>query len=72
MFNHGESVHLAGYISLFTLRHTRNGSGSLTLSLPGSVTEGGKAMMDYFKRHLGGHIRYYGVSGNYRQLKAYA
>ena len=34
--------------------------------------EGGKAMMDYFKRHLGGHIRYYGVSGNYRQLKAYA
>ena len=33
--------------------------------------QGGKAMMDYFKRHLEGHIRYYGVSGNYQRLQAY-
>lgn len=33
--------------------------------------EGGKAMMDYVRRHLEGHIRYYGVSGNYRCLQCY-
>ncbi len=32
---------------------------------------GGKAMMDYLRRHLEGHIRYYGVSGNYRALSRY-
>jgi RNA-directed DNA polymerase len=32
---------------------------------------GGKAMMDYVRRHLEGHIRYYGVSGNYRALSRY-
>ena len=32
---------------------------------------GGKAMMDYVRRHLAGHIRYYGVSGNYRALNRY-
>lgn len=34
-------------------------------------TAGGKAMMDYAKRHLQGHIAYYGVSGNSRSLRAY-
>jgi hypothetical protein len=33
--------------------------------------DGGKAMMDYVQRHLEGHIRYYGVSGNYRALSRY-
>lgn len=33
--------------------------------------QGGKAMMDYFRKHLEGHIRYYGVSGNYGRLEAY-
>jgi len=28
-------------------------------------------MMEYFKRHLEGHIRYYGASGNDQQLGAY-
>lgn len=38
MFSYGESVYLAGCTSAFTPRQTRNDSGSLTLSLPGSVT----------------------------------
>ena len=29
-------------------------------------------MLRYFRQHLQGHIQYYGVSGNYRQLAAYA
>ena len=33
---------------------------------------GGTAMLCYFRQHMQGHIRYYGVSGNYRQLAAYA
>ena len=32
---------------------------------------GGKAMMEYYRQHLVGHIRYYGVSGNYKQLQEY-
>jgi group II intron reverse transcriptase/maturase len=34
-------------------------------------TSGGRAMMDYVKRHLQGHIAYYGISGNIRSLKTY-
>ena len=34
-------------------------------------TSGGRAMMDYAKRHLQGHIAYFGVSGNSRSLKTY-
>ena len=33
---------------------------------------GGTAMLCYFRQHMQGHVRYYGVSGNYRQLAAYA
>jgi len=29
-------------------------------------------MMDYAKRHLQGHVGYYGVSGNARQVGTYA
>ena len=32
-------------------------------------TQSGKAMKDYIKQHLQGHIQYYGVSGNTRSLK---
>jgi group II intron reverse transcriptase/maturase len=32
---------------------------------------GGREMMDYAKRHLQGHLAYYGVSGNSRSLRAY-
>ena len=35
-------------------------------------TQGGKAMVDYAKRHLVGHIAYYGVSGNAKQIRNYA
>ena len=35
-------------------------------------TSGGRAMMDYAKRHLQGHIAYFGVSGNSRSLRTYA
>jgi RNA-directed DNA polymerase len=34
-------------------------------------TSGGKAMLDYVRRHLQGHIQYFGVSGNSRSLEAY-
>jgi RNA-directed DNA polymerase len=34
-------------------------------------TSGGQVMMDYAKRHLRGHIAYFGVSGNSRSLKTY-
>jgi hypothetical protein len=33
--------------------------------------QGGTAMLCYFRQHLQGHLRYYGVSGNHRQLAAY-
>ena len=33
---------------------------------------GGTAMLRYFRQHMQGHIQYYGVSGNYRQLASYA
>ena len=32
---------------------------------------GGTAMLCYFRQHLQGHIRYYGVSGNHRRVEAY-
>ncbi|MGR8936017.1 MAG: hypothetical protein ACU837_16810, partial [Gammaproteobacteria bacterium] len=35
-------------------------------------TQGGKAMMHYAKRHLTGHVAYYAVSGNSRQIRNYA
>lgn len=34
--------------------------------------QGGQAMMDYAKRHLQGHVGYYAVSGNTRQVRTYA
>lgn len=34
--------------------------------------QGGKAMMLYARRHLIGHVAYYGVSGNARQIRNYA
>jgi hypothetical protein len=33
--------------------------------------EGGRAMVDYARRHLEGHIQYYGVSGNTRSVRCY-
>jgi hypothetical protein len=34
-------------------------------------TLGGKAMLEYVRRHLQGHLQYFGVSGNFRSLKQY-
>jgi group II intron reverse transcriptase/maturase len=39
--------------------------------LRGLRTQGGKAMVAFFVRHLRGHIQYYGVSGNSRGVAAY-
>jgi RNA-directed DNA polymerase len=33
--------------------------------------EGGQAMVSYLRRHLRGHIQYYGVSGNSREVASY-
>jgi hypothetical protein len=32
---------------------------------------GGRTMMDYVRRHLQGHIQYFGVSGNIRAVRSY-
>ena len=34
--------------------------------------EGGRAMMEFAKRHLQGHVAYYAVSGNARHVRTYA
>jgi RNA-directed DNA polymerase len=34
--------------------------------------QGGRAMQEYVRRHLAGHIQYYGVSGNSRGVSTYA
>lgn len=34
--------------------------------------QGGKSMLDYFRRHIQGHLQYYGVSGNSRSVRCYA
>ena len=39
--------------------------------LRGLRSEGGRAMLDYARRHLQGHIQYYGVSGNSRGVSGY-
>jgi hypothetical protein len=43
----------------------------LNIRLAGLRGQGGKAMMEYARRHLQGHIQYYGVSGNTRSLRQY-
>jgi group II intron reverse transcriptase/maturase len=44
---------------------------ALSVRLATMRTRGGKAMMEYVRRHLQGHIQYYGVSGNSRSLGQY-
>jgi len=44
----------------------------VNLRLAALRTQGGKAMMLYAKRHLMGHVAYYAVSGNIRQIRKYA
>jgi hypothetical protein len=43
----------------------------LSVRLAAMRTRGGKAMLEYVRRHLQGHIQYYGVSGNSRSLGQY-
>lgn len=49
----------------------RNKLKAVSKRLSALRTEGGKAMMDYARRHLQGHIQYYGVSGNAWALSRY-
>jgi RNA-directed DNA polymerase len=44
---------------------------ALSLRLAALRTHGGKAMVAYVRRHLQGHIQYFGVSGNSRSLQEY-
>ena len=44
---------------------------ALSVRLAAMRTRGGKAMMEYVRRHLQGHLQYYGVSGNSRSLGQY-
>jgi RNA-directed DNA polymerase len=44
---------------------------ALNVRLAALRTHGGKAMVAYVKRHLQGHIQYFGVSGNSRSLQQY-
>ncbi len=44
---------------------------ALSVRLAAMRTHGGKAMVAYVRRHLQGHIQYFGVSGNSRSLQEY-
>ena len=50
---------------------TRNKLKALNVRLAALRTHGGKAMVEYVRRHLQGHIQYFGVSGNSRSLQQY-
>lgn len=44
---------------------------ALSVRLASLRTHGGKVMVEYVRRHLQGHIQYFGVSGNSRSLQQY-
>ena len=44
---------------------------ALNVRLAALRTHGGQAMVAYVRRHLQGHIQYFGVSGNSRSLQEY-
>ena len=44
---------------------------ALSVRLAALRTLGGKAMLEHVRRHLQGHIQYFGVSGNSRSLRQY-
>lgn len=44
---------------------------ALSVRLAKLRTQGGKAMVEYVRRHLQGHIQYFGISGNRRSLGQY-
>jgi hypothetical protein len=44
---------------------------ALSVRLAALRTLGGKAMLEHVRRHLQGHIQYFGVSGNSRSLQEY-
>jgi RNA-directed DNA polymerase len=50
---------------------TRKKLTALSGRLAALRTLGGKAMLEYVRRHLQGHIQYFGVSGNSRSLRQY-
>jgi RNA-directed DNA polymerase len=52
-------------------RRFRNKLKRLNQRLRALRGEGGKAMMDYLRSHVRGHIQYYGVSGNIRRVTSY-
>jgi hypothetical protein len=43
----------------------------LNIRLAALRVQGGRAMMEFARRHLEGHIQYFGVSGNIRSLRQY-
>jgi group II intron reverse transcriptase/maturase len=44
---------------------------AISVRLAALRAHGGRAMMDYVRRHLQGHIQYFGVSGNIRSVRCY-
>lgn len=52
-------------------KRLRNKLKQLNVKLRKMRTEGGRAMVAYLRRHLRGHIQYYGVSGNSRAVARY-
>lgn len=52
-------------------KRLRNKLKQLNVKLRKMRTEGGRAMVAYLRRHLRGHIQYYGVSGNSRIVASY-
>ena len=43
----------------------------VSVQLPARRTQGGRAMMQYARRHVMGHLQYYAVRGNSRSLRNY-
>jgi group II intron reverse transcriptase/maturase len=52
-------------------KRVRNKLKHLSERLRGLRSQGGQAMVAYLRRHLRGHIQYYGVSGNSRGVAGY-
>ena len=62
---------LTPYVSRTEGKRVRQKWKALKQRLSELCQPGGKAMQEYFRQPLEGHLRYYGVSGNYQRLEDY-
>jgi len=67
-FTHYVSRSRRGYFVVGRRTERKRFQKKLQEHLRALRVRGGTAMLCYFRQHMQGHIRYYGVSGNYRQV----